>query len=74
MPTIDFGFERAERQGREQGIEQGREEGREEGREQGKWDTAKKLLLEGVDERIICKAAQLTKQALAKIKRDLKQS
>ena len=70
MPTIDFGFERAERQGREQGIEQGREEGRE----QGKWDTAKKLLLEGVDERIICKAAQLTKQALAKIKRDLKQS
>ena len=69
MPTIDFGFERAERQGREQGIEQGREQGRE----QGKWDTAKKLLLEGVDERIICKAAQLTKQALAKIKRDIKQ-
>ena len=66
MPTIDFGFERAERQGREQGIEQGIE--------RGKLDTAHKLLLEGVDERIICKATHISKQALAKIKRDLKQN
>ncbi len=49
----------------------GIEQGKQLGIEQGKLDTARHLLLEGVDERIICKAAQLSKQELAKIKRDL---
>jgi len=35
-------------------------------------DTAKKLLQEGVDERIICKATHISKQALAQIKQQLK--
>ena len=42
--------------------------------EQGKLSTTKHLLLEGVDEQIICKAVWLSKQELAKIKRDLDRS
>ena len=45
--------------------------GIEKGMRKGKLDAAKHLLMEGVDERIICKAAKLSKQELAKIKRDL---
>ena len=63
--------DRAERLGIEKGKQLGIEQGKQLGIEQGKLDTARHLLLEGVDERIICKAAQLSKQELAKIKREL---
>ena len=51
--------DRAERRGIEKGIKL------------GKLDTARQLLLDGVDERIICKAAKLSKKELAEIKRSL---
>ena len=48
--------------------------GIQQGMRKGKLDTAKHLLMEGVDERIICKAAKLSKQELEKIKRELNRS
>ena len=74
MPEIEFGFDRARQQGKQLGIEQGIEQGKQLGIEQGRLDTARHLLLEGVDERIICKAAKLSKQELEEIKRSLAQS
>ena len=58
VPEMLFGLDRA----------------KQEGIKQGKVDTVKRFLQEGVDERIICKAAKLSKQELAKIKRDLNRS
>ena len=63
--------DRAERRGIEQGKQLGIEQGKQLGIEQGRLETAKRLLLDGVDERIICKAAQLSKQELDQIKRSL---
>ena len=65
--------DRAKQLGIEQGKQLGIEQGKQLGIEQSKLDTAKHLLMEGVDERIICKAAKLSKQELAKIKRSLDQ-
>ncbi len=79
MPTIEFGFDRAKQQGLRQGlrkgkqlgVEQGIEQGIERGIERGRLDTAKRFLLAGVDEEIICQAAQLTTEELDDIKRRL---
>lgn len=60
MPTIDFGFERAERQGREQGIEQER------------LDTANRMLTRGMPEDQILDVLQLNVEQLEKIKRQIK--
>ena len=51
--------------------QQGIEQGKQQGIKLGKLDTARQLLLDGVDERIICKAAKLSKKELAEIKRSL---
>ncbi len=61
-------------QGKQLGIEQGKQQGKQLGIEQGKLEMVRRFLMEGVDERIICKASQLSKQELAKIKRDLNRS
>ena len=82
MPTIDFGFERAERQGleraerqgREQGIEQGREQGIEQGIEKNRCEAVTRMLTRGMPEDQILDVLQLTAEQLDKIKRDLKQS
>ena len=63
--------DRAKQQGIEQGIEQGKQLGIEQGIEQGKMDMVKRLLLDGVDEQTICRAAQLSKHELAQIKRSI---
>ena len=63
--------DRAKQQGIEQGKQQGIEQGKQQGIKLGKLDTARQLLLDGVDERIICKAAKLSKKELAEIKRSL---
>ncbi len=64
MPTIEFGFDRAKQQGLRQGLRKGKqlgiEQGIERGIERGRLDTAKRFLLAGVDEEIICQAAQRT--------------
>ena len=86
VPTMEFGFDRAKKEGMQQGLRKGRQQGRQQGKqlgieqgkqlgiEQGRLDTARHLLLEGVDERIICKAAKLSKRELEEIKRSLDQS
>ena len=55
------------------GIEKGKQLGIEKGKQQGMRDMVKRFLRAGFDEQAICKAAQLSKQELAKIKRDLNQ-
>ena len=62
MPTIDFGFERAERRGREQGIEKNRRE------------AVTRMLTRGMPEEQILDVLQLTAEQLEKIKQQLKQS
>ena len=59
MPEMLFGLDRAKEEGKQQGIEQGKLE---------KLEMIKRFLLEGIDERIICKATKLSKQELDKIK------
>ena len=66
------GLQRGLRKGKQLGIEQGIERGIERGIEQGRLETVKGFLLAGFDEEDICKAAQLSKQELAQIKRRLK--
>ena len=53
------------------GIEKGKQLGIEHGIKLGKLDTARQLLLEGYDEQAICRVTKLSKQELAKIKREL---
>ena len=60
MPTIDFGFERAERIGIEKGIEKERQ------------DAAARMLTRGMPEEQILDVLQLTAEQLDKIKRRLK--
>ena len=60
---LELPSERAERRGIEKGMQQGIE--------QGKMDMVKRLLLDGVDEQAICRAAQLSKRELAQVKRSL---
>ena len=55
------------RKGKQLGIEQGMQRGIK----QGKLETIKGFLLAGFDEEDVCKAAQLSKQELAQIKRSL---
>ena len=62
MPTMEFGFERAERQGREQGIEQKCHE------------AVTRMLTRGMPEEQIMDVLQLTAEQLEKIKQRLKQS
>lgn len=63
--------DRAEQIGIEKGKQLGIEKGKLLGIEQGKLEMVKRFLLEGVDEQIICKAAQLSKRELTQIKRSL---
>ena len=55
------------RKGKQLGIELGMQRGIK----QGKLETIKGFLLAGFDEEDVCKAAQLSKQELAQIKRSL---
>ena len=70
--------DRAERLGIEKGMRKGKQLGIEQGKqlgiERGMRDMVKRFLRAGFDEQAICKAAQLSKQELAKIKRDLNQN
>ena len=56
------------------GIEKGKQLGIEQGIKLGKLDTARQLLLDGYDEQAICRVTKLSKQELAKIKRELNRS
>ena len=69
MPEMEFTYDKAAKA--DKAAKQAMRKGKQLGIEQGRLDTARHLLLEGVDEQIICKATKLSKQELAKIKRDL---
>ena len=75
MPEMEFGLDRAKQEGmqlgRRQGLRKGKQQGIEQGIEQGKKDMVKRLLLDGVDEQTICRAAQLSKRELAQFKRSI---
>lgn len=71
VPDMEFGLDRAKKEGMQQGLRKGRQQGIRKGIEQGKLEMVKRFLLAGFDEQEICKAAQLSKQELAQIKRSL---
>lgn len=52
----------------EEGIEKGRAEGREEGREEAKIETAKKMILEGMDYQFIAKITGLSLEEIENLK------
>lgn len=68
---MELGFDRARKEGMQQGLRKGKRLGKLQGIEQGKLEMVKRFLLEGVDEKTICKAAHLSKRELTQIKRDL---
>ena len=75
VPEMEFGLDRAKKEGVQQGLRKGKQLGkqlgRQEGIEQGKLEMVKRLLQAGVDEQAICEAAQLSKRELTQIKRSL---
>ena len=79
MPEMEFGFDRAKKEGMQQGLRKGKQQGKQLGIEQGKQlgikqgklEMVKRFLLAGFDEQEICKAAQLSKRELDQIKRSL---
>ena len=68
-----LGIERGKQLGIERGKQLGIERGKQLGIEQGKLEMVKRFLQAGFDEQDICKAAQLSKQQLTQIKRNLNQ-
>ena len=71
VPEMEFGLDRAKKEGIQQGLRKGKQQGKLLGIEQGKLEMVKRFLLAGFDEQEVCKAAQLSKQELAQIKRSL---
>ena len=71
VPDMEFGLDRAKKEGMQQGLRKGKQQGKQLGIEQGKLEMVKRFLLAGFDEQEVCKAAQLSRQELAQIKRSL---
>ena len=71
VPEMEFGLDRAKKEGMQQGLRKGKQQGKQLGIEQGKLEMVKRFLLAGFDEQEVCKAAQLSKQELDQIKRSL---
>ena len=66
VPTMEFGFDRAKRQGMRKG--------KQLGIEQGKQDAAKRMLARGMSDDQICDVLQLSAKELIQIKGSLNQN
>ena len=71
VPDMEFGLDRAKKEGMQQGLRKGKQQGKQLGIEQGKLEMVKRFLQAGFDEQEVCKAAQLSRQELVQIKRSL---
>ena len=75
VPEMEFGLDRAKKEGMQQGLRKGKqlgiEQGKQQGIEQGKRDIVERMLARGMPDDQICDVSQISTMELAAIKREL---